>query len=64
MATLYYAEHVHIVQTRTQIPNPYLCIGQSVPKFVSGKVNETLGISVTLKVFHSEIHFFLGAFFA
>ena len=28
MATLYYAEHVHIAQTRTRIPTAYLCIGQ------------------------------------
>ena len=28
MATLYYAEHVHITQTWTQIPTPYFNIGQ------------------------------------
>ena len=46
MATLYYAEHVHIAQTWTQIPTPYFCMGQeskseSVPEFVSGNVNES-----------------------
>ena len=45
MATLYYAEHVHIAQTWTQIPTPYFCVGQvseseSVPESVSGNVNE------------------------
>ena len=39
MATLYYAEHVHIPQTRTQISTPYFCEGQeseskSVPQSV------------------------------
>ena len=43
MATLYYAEHVHIAQT--QIPLPKFCKGQesescSVPESVSGNVNE------------------------
>ena len=43
MATLYYAEHVHIAQT--QIPNPYFCVGQEseskfVPESESGVVNE------------------------
>ena len=28
MATLYYAEHVHIAQTQTQIHTPYFYIGQ------------------------------------
>ena len=28
MATLYYAEHVHIPQTRTQTPTSYFCTGQ------------------------------------
>ena len=28
MATLYYTEHNHIAQTRTQIPTPYFRIGQ------------------------------------
>ena len=39
MATLYYAKHVHIAQTRTRIPTPYYCVGQeseSIPK--SGNV--------------------------
>ena len=27
MATLYYAEHVHIAQTQTWIPTPYYCVG-------------------------------------
>ena len=43
MATLYYAEYVHIAQT--WISTPYFCIRQesesvSVSEFVSGKVNE------------------------
>ena len=43
MATLYYAEHVHIAQT--QIPTPYFCSGQeyeseSKPKCISGNINE------------------------
>ena len=47
MATLYYTENVHIVQPQTRIPTPYFCIGQafgseSVPKSVSGNVNESL----------------------
>ena len=45
MATLYYAEHVHIAQTWTRIPTPYFCVGQeskfeSIPKSKSGNVNE------------------------
>ena len=46
MATLNYAEHVHIVaQIQTQIPTAYFCIGQesesdSVPESVSGNVNK------------------------
>ena len=45
MATLYYAEHVHIAQTQTRIPSPYFCTGQefeseSVSESVSGNVNE------------------------
>ena len=39
--TLYYAEHVHIVQTRTRIPTPYFCTGQeSETESISGNVNE------------------------
>ena len=47
MATLCYAEHVHIAQTRTGIPTSYFCVGQesvyisvskSVPESVSGNV--------------------------
>ena len=57
MATLYYAEHVHIAQTR--IPTPYFCVGQepeseSVPESVSDNVNEPFLImsrDSTLKVF-------------
>ena len=50
MATLYYAENVHIAQTQTRIPTPYFCIGQeseseSVPESVSGNVNEPLCIA-------------------
>ena len=42
---LYYAEHVHIVETQIRIPVPYFCTGQesqseSVPDSVSGNVNE------------------------
>ena len=45
MATLYYAEHVHIAQTQTRIPTPYFCTGQeseseSVPESISGNLNE------------------------
>ena len=45
MATLYYAEYVHIAQTRTQITFPYSCVGQeseseSIPESVSDNVNE------------------------
>ena len=44
MATLYYAEYVHIAQTWTQIPTPYFCTRQesefeSVPESVFGNVN-------------------------
>ena len=45
MATLYYAEHVHIALTKTQIPAAYFSTGQefeaeAIPKSVSGNVNE------------------------
>ena len=44
MATFYYAEHVHITQTRTQIPTPYFCLRQESEskesESVSGNVNE------------------------
>ena len=45
MATLYYAKHVHITQTRTQ--DLYFCTGQeskseSVSESVSGNVYEPL----------------------
>ena len=48
MATLHYAEHVHIVQTRTGIPTPYFCVGQeskseSMSEPISGNVNEPYG---------------------
>ena len=48
MATSYYAEHVHVAQTQTQILTLYLCIGQeseteSVPESVSGYAIEPLG---------------------
>ena len=48
MATLYYAEHVHIAQTWTWIPTPYFCIEQkaeseSVPESISGNVYEPQG---------------------
>ena len=47
IATLYYAEYVHIAQTWTWFPTPYFCIGQeskseSIPECVSGNVNEPL----------------------
>ena len=45
MATLYYAEHVHIAQTLTRIPTPYFCTGQeseSVPVSKSGNVFKSL----------------------
>ena len=45
VATLYCAEHVHIVQTQTRIPTPYFCMRQesefkSITKSVSSNVNE------------------------
>ena len=47
MATLYYAESVHIAQTSTRIPTPYFCTGQeseseSVPESISSNVNEPI----------------------
>ena len=48
MATLYYAEHVHIAQTQTRIPTPCFCVGQeSVSESVSGNVNEPLLANVS-----------------
>ena len=54
MATLYYTEHVHIAQT--QIPTPYFCAVQEseskpVHEFISGNVNETLDLSLSLCVY-------------
>ena len=49
MATLYYAEHVHIAQTLTWIPTPYFCVGQEyynsmpISESISGNVDEPLG---------------------
>ena len=45
MATLHYAEHVHIAENQTRIPTPYFCVGEeseseSEPKSVCGNVNE------------------------
>ena len=41
MATLYYAEHVHIAQIRTRIPITYFCTGRiSESESVSCNVNE------------------------
>ena len=43
IATLYYAEHVHIAKTRTLISTPYFRTGQeSESESVSGNVNEAL----------------------
>ena len=47
MATLYCAEHVHIVQTWNRIPTPYSSVGQEfesefIPESVSGSVTEPL----------------------
>ena len=47
MATLYYAEHVHITQTRNQIPTPFSCMGhksdsESVPVPESGNMFKPL----------------------
>ena len=43
MATLCYAESVHIVQTRTCIPTTYMCVGQeSKSESESGNVNGPL----------------------
>ena len=54
MATLHYAERVHIAQTRTLIPTPYFCVRQesefaSVSETISDNVNEPLSV---LKVVH------------
>ena len=43
IATLCYAEHVHMAQTQTWMPTPNFCIGQeseskSIPLFESGTV--------------------------
>ena len=49
MATLHYAENVHVAQTRTQIPTPYICIAQEsefISESVSGNVNELLAYSL------------------
>ena len=48
MAKLYYAEHVHIAKTQTQILTSYFGIGQeseseSILESVSGNVNKPLG---------------------
>ena len=41
-ATSYYAEHVHIAQTRTRIPTPYFCKGQErESESLPGDVNES-----------------------
>ena len=47
MATLYYAEHVHIAQTLIRIPIPYFCVGQeseseSISESISRNINESL----------------------
>ena len=45
MATYYYAEHVHIAQTRTWIPTSYFwqeSESEFVPESISGNVNEPL----------------------
>ena len=43
IATLYYAEHVHIAQIQTWIPTSYFCTGQeSESKSVSSNVNKSL----------------------
>ena len=50
MATLFYAEDVHIIWTRARIPIPYFCVGQeseSVPESVSSNVNETVSFGDT-----------------
>ena len=51
IATLYYAEHVHIAQTQTYIPTRYFCVGQesnseSVPESISGNVNDPSHIEI------------------
>ena len=66
MATLYYAEHVHVAQTQTRIPTPYFCVGQeSESESVSGSVNEPLELcrnnqlrDVTLLVHEIFLHQF------
>ena len=53
MATLYCAEHVHIVQTRTWIPTPYMCVGQeSKSESESGNVNEPLATPLNTHSLH------------
>ena len=52
MATLYYAGHVHIAQTRTQIPTPYFRMEQeseseSLSESVYGNVNKPLLLANT-----------------
>ena len=57
MVTLYYPEHVHIVQTRSWIPSPYFCKeeeseSESVPESDSDSVNEPLWKKIR---FHAQM---------
>ena len=49
MAALHYAEHVHIAQTRTQVPTPYFCTEQeSETESVSGNVNGPVNVKSSI----------------
>ena len=69
MATLYYAEHVHITQTR--IPTPDFCMGQEsesefVPESISGNVNEPLQkrkVNQQTKLISAKVPFSLSLVF-
>ena len=38
MATLHYAEHVHIAENQTRFPTPYFCVGRGIRVRVWTKV--------------------------
>ena len=65
MATLHYAENVHIAQTLTRIPTVYFSLGQeseSVPQSVSGNINEPLDGNIE-KYRYENYHYPLAALF-
>ena len=49
MATLYYARHDHIAETRTQIPTPYFCRGQESESVFVSKSRNTFAIKYQRK---------------